>query len=284
MTEKFITKAQVIHGDKYDYSKVEYKNTNTKVKIVCKIHGEWEQIPKNHLKGHGCFECGRDSLRTGTEQFIEKAQEIHRDKYDYSLVDYKNAGTSIKIICKVHGEFEQLPRNHLIGDGCKKCANQALIKTTKRFIEQAQTIHGNKYDYLLVEYKGAFEKVKIICKTHGEFEQTPSIHLSGCGCKKCMGDEQRKTTEQFIKEAINVHGDKYDYYLSDYKGARENIIIFCKFHGEFKQVAGSHLSGNGCPFCINKTEGKIKQFLTENNIQFETQYTIGNKKFEFFDR
>jgi hypothetical protein len=280
-TEQFVTKAQIIHGNKYDYSLVEYKNIETKVKIKCKLHGEWEQTPHAHLKGHGCFKCGRDGLRSSTNEFVKKAKIIHSDKYDYSLVEYKNAGAKIKIICSEHGEFKQSPGQHLLGQGCLKCANFALKKTTKQFIEEAKKIHNDLYDYSLVKYIGINNKVKIICSKHGEFEQTPSIHLSGSGCKKCIEDEQRKTTEQFIEEAVEVHGDKYDYYLSDYKGARKNITIFCRFHGEFKQVASSHLAGKGCPFCVNKTEGKIKQFLEENNIIYETQYKVDTKKFDF---
>jgi len=345
MTENFIIKANFIHNNKYDYSLVNYINYSTKVKIICKIHGEWEQTPQAHNKGHGCFKCGRDKLRTSNDDFIKKAKEIHKDKYEYSFVEYKNAGTKIKIICKIHGEFEQAPRSHLVGDGCKQCANFALNKTNEQFINEAILLHKDKYDYSLVNYIGSTDKVIIICKIHREFEQTPANHLSGSGCRKCIFDKQTKTNEQFINEAMLVHGNKYDY-LYNYEGARKNIIILCKIHGEFKQTAGRHLSGHGCkkcgidfltktiekfikeankihgdkydyslvkyinnktnlkiickihgefeqypnthlsqksgcPYCINKTEGKIKEFLLQNNIIFESQYTVNNKKFDF---
>lgn len=346
-TQQFIEEAIEIHGDKYDYSLVEYVNNNTYVKIICKIHGEWEQIPKSHLKNYGCYQCGREGLRTSLENFISRSIEIHGDKYDYSLVVYKNSETKIKIICKVHGEFEQKPRQHLVGNGCKKCANENSFKTNQQFIAEAIEIHGDKYDYSLVDYIGCFDLIKIICRTHGEFEQTPSHHLSGSGCKKCMLDKQRKSLdefmiqatsihgdkydyslvkfstvkdsvkiichkhgefeqsvdqhinsksgcpkcgkesvtkskEQFIKDAIKIHGDKYDYSLVEYINNQTYITIICKMHGEFKQSPNSHLQRSGCPFCVNKTEGKIKQFLNQNNISYISQYDIIYGRVDFF--
>jgi hypothetical protein len=344
-TEKFIQDAIGVHGDKYDYSLVKYEGAEIKVKIVCKIHGEWEQNPRAHLKGHGCFKCGRDGLRSSNEEFVKKAKEVHGDKYDYSLIDYKNAMIKIKIICLEHGEFEQPPRSHLTGDGCKKCANFAQRKTTEQFIEEAGLVHGDNYDYSLVDYIGIGNKVKIICLKHGEFEQTPAIHLSGSGCRKCIIDKQRKTTEEFITEAGLVHGDLYDYSLVEYITSKDKIKIICKIHGEFEQTPDSHTQGSGCeqcgrnsktteqfvrdaivihgdkydyskveyinnqtnikiickihgvfeqspnvhisinkcgcPYCVNKTEGKIKQFLNENKVKYITQFNIVYGRFDF---
>jgi len=121
-TEEFIEMAKSIHGDRYDYSLVEYKNNKTKVKIICPVHGVFEQKPIHHLRGHGCHECG--DKRLTTKQFIEKVKSIHKDKYDYSLVEYKNNKTKVKIICPVHGPFEQRPNDHLRGRGCFKCGGR----------------------------------------------------------------------------------------------------------------------------------------------------------------
>lgn len=104
------------------------------------------------------------SKKLTTEEFIEKAKEVHRDKYDYSKVDYKNARSKIVIICEKHGEFLQTPRAHLnMSHGCPKCNSREKLSTEK-FIEKAKEVHGNKYDYSKVDYKNAHSKIIIICK------------------------------------------------------------------------------------------------------------------------
>ena len=139
-TEEFTTKAYKIHENKYDYSLVDYVISSIKVKIICPIHGEFEQTPNAHLRGKGCPKCAGDKTRvrcqSNTEDFTTKADKIHENKYDYSLVDYKNAHTKIKIICPIHGEFEQTPNSHLSGQGCHKCKGDKLrILSTQKWCE-----------------------------------------------------------------------------------------------------------------------------------------------------
>ena len=134
--------------------------------------------------------------RLTIEQFIKKVKVIHGNVYDYSLVEYKNAHTKVKIICPEHGIFEQKSYHHLRGQGCPECryikSGNKLRSTTEQFIKKAKVVHGNKYDYSLVDYKNNKTKVKIICHEHGIFEQTPNHHLSGNGCSKCgVKDYQR---------------------------------------------------------------------------------------------
>ena len=154
--EQFILKAREIHGDKYDYSKVEYKNNSTPVCIICPEHGEFWQTPKSHITlKYGCKQCGRKICAKKTsstkKSFIEKARKIHGDKYDYSKVEYVNAYTKICIICPEHGEFLQTPHDHLKGASCPKCGNtkrkEGRLLSTDKFIEKARKIHGNKYEY-----------------------------------------------------------------------------------------------------------------------------------------
>src|ERR1035441_7456160 len=123
-TEEFITKAQEIHDNTYKYEEVIYKNAKTKIKITCPEHGDFPQIPFHHLLGHGCPKCN-NVYRPNTEEFITKAKELHGDKYEYNLVIYKKAKTTVEIICKKHGKFLQTPDNHLHGQGCPKCTNLA---------------------------------------------------------------------------------------------------------------------------------------------------------------
>lgn len=114
-TEKFIEKAKLKHGNRCDYSKVIYEGSKNNVIIICKDHGEFKQIPNNHLNGSNCPDCvGLKPLTT--EMFIEKARKIHKDVYSYQLVNYINYTTPIIIVCKNHGEFKQVPSYHLRGE------------------------------------------------------------------------------------------------------------------------------------------------------------------------
>jgi hypothetical protein len=248
MTELFIKKATIINGDKYDYSKVNYKNNSTKIIIICKTHGEFEQTPKCHLIGHGCSKCGNIfNRKISIEDFKIKCKEKHGDKYDYSKINYINCDTKIKIGCKKHGEFEQIARYHLKGAGCSKCAGTAK-SNTKEFIEKATIIHGDKYDYSKVNYINNKTKVIIICKLHGEFQQRPNNILLGQECIKCgyvnSANKNRKTLEEFIEKSTKIHGDLYDYSKIDYINSKTKVIIICKLHGEFQQIPSDHYNGH----------------------------------------
>ena len=219
--KKFIEKAIKVHGDKYDYSKVNYKNMRTKITIICPIHGEFEQTPDSHIYGNnGCPKCGDVSMvnkrfnKFTTKSFIEKAIKVHGYKYDYSKVNYINNSIKIKIICSIHGEFEQTPVLHLRGSGCPKCGNYLLknIKSsnTKEFIKKAKEIHGDKYDYSKVVYKNAHDKVTIICPIHGEFLKSPNNHLSKKqGCPICSEIKQLKNTNYTTGQYIPNNPEKY---------------------------------------------------------------------------
>jgi hypothetical protein len=190
-TEGFIEQCREIHGDRYDYSRVEYIRGSDRVVIICALHGEFVQIARNHknLK-HGCPSCGAlDSTKkqmASVETFIERATQVHGDKYDYSEVVYDGCNRVVSIICPEHGQFEQKPYNHVNrGGGCCKCSG-SYQPTTEEFIGKAKQVHGDKYDYSEVVYDSCDHVVVIICPMHGRFEQTPYIHVNlGCGCRKC---------------------------------------------------------------------------------------------------
>lgn len=186
-TDEFIRRAKLVHGNKYDYSKTVYVNSNTKVCIICKEHGEFWQMPHAHLGGSGCPKC--HGVCNTTEDFIYNAKKVHGDKYDYSKVEYIDSVTPVCIICKEHGEFWQKPVKHLIGHGCNKCGlesrKEKQFLTQDEFIEKAKKVHGDKYDYSKVVYKTMRDKVCIICPKHGEFWQFPFDHINEHGCPKC---------------------------------------------------------------------------------------------------
>ena len=286
--ENFIKEAKAVHGDKYDYSKVNYINARTKVCIICPIHGEFWQIPNDHIRGVGCPKCKNEFLknikRLTTSQFIEKAKEIHGDKYDYSKANYIDSKTKICIICPIHGEFWQIPNVHINGHGCPKCSHRYAY-TTEEFIEKAKEIHGDKYDYSKVEYVNNKTKVCIICPIHGEFWQKPDAHLQGQGCNLCQ--KPVHDTNSFVAEAKKVHGDKYDYSKVEYINNKIRVCIVCPKHGEFWQRPSTHISQKcGCPICKQShLESETRDFLLKNNIQFVQQQMfnwLGLMRLDFY--
>lgn len=183
-TNIFIEKANLIHHDKYDYSKTVYTNMKSKVIIVCPVHGQFEQTPDKHIHGKcGCPSCAGNMQGT-FQSFVSKAMIIHGNKYDYTDVIYQNNKTPVKIKCKKHGSFVQAPTNHLKGKGCPCCSGNIPL-TNEQFIAHANLIHGNQYDYSKTLYQGNKKPVEIICKKHGLFIQRPDVHFTGAGCPEC---------------------------------------------------------------------------------------------------
>ena len=286
--DEFIERAKKIHGDKYDYSKVEYVNNSTKVCILCPIHGEFWQKPEKHLRGHGCSMCCKTGIKSSTKEFIEKAKKVHGEKYDYSKVEYVNNHTKVCIICPIHGEFWQIPNSHLNGNGCYTCSyikrGNDKKTTLDEFIKKAKEIHGNKYDYSKVEYINAWTKVCIICPKHGEFWQTPHQHLSGHGCFKCkqsklereignlLSNNNIKFIEQCGKSVFSwLNKLKIDFYLPEY-----NIAIECQGEQHFKPIDAF---GGKNEFEIISIRDKRKKKLCDiNNIKL---IYYANYKFNF---
>jgi len=303
-TSKFIEKARKIHGDKYDYSKVEYVNNRTKVCIICPEHGEFWQMPSSHLNGHGCQKCNIKKLSVlnnkTLEEFVEEAKKVHGDKYDYSKVVFHKMHEKVCIICPIHGEFWQTPKNHIKGHGCQKCRNEyikhALSGNIEGFLQKAKKIHGDKYDYSKVEYVNNKTKVCIICHEkdengieHGEFWQTPGNHLNGWGCSKCS-QQYHLNDAEYINKAKKIYGDKYDYSKVRYVNNKTKIVIGCPIHGEYSIYPIAHLKGQECKYCTMPTlEKEIKNALDELNICYIHQASkkdglawLNNQSLDFY--
>lgn len=243
-TEIFINRANKVHKNFYDYSLVRYEGSHNKVNIICPRHGEFNQIANNHLNGDKCPKCHIEKVSDNTKTFIEKSIKVHGNKYDYSLVEYKNAHKKVKIICKLHGNFEQKPQNHLYKNGCPQCSFNKKCDT-KGFVEKANRVHSNKYDYTLVNYINNSTKVKIICRLHGVFEQSPASHTSNKqGCPSCINSKGEIFIEQFLVEnkinyikqhkfpdCKNIRPLSFDFYLPD-----NNICIEYDGEQHFKPV------------------------------------------------
>lgn len=276
-----------VHGNKYDYSRVEYVNNRTNVKIVCPQHGEFEQTPSNHVRGANCYYCSiiicANNRRSNTSEFVNRAIEIHGNRYNYSKVEYFNALSKVIIICPIdgHGEFEQQPNDHLFGHGCKKCgiedSKNKQRKTNNKFIEDANKIHNNKYDYSLIEYVNSHSRLLIKCPIHDIFEQNATCHLVGQGCKECANKlntiRQTCDSDDFIEKSITKHGNKYDYSKVEYINNLTPVIIICPTHKEFNQKPCYHLQSNGCPKCNNHGYSKA-QIKWLNFIQIKDNICI----------
>jgi hypothetical protein len=288
-TEQFIQETKLVHGNKFDYSLVNYTGRNNKVKIKCLQHGIFEQTPAAHLNGQGCPKCKGEKTgklkRSNTKEFVERARKVHSNVYNYSLVNYKNSKLKVKIICLIHGEFEQDPGSHLAGCGCPECGLKLhhSKSNTKKFVKDAKNIHGDIYDYSLVNYTNSWEKIKIKCLKHGIFEQFPANHLKGQGCPHCglikCSKNHSHSFKNFVNKANKIHDNKYQYFETNYINVTTKIKIKCPKHGVFEQMPYSHLNGIGCPVCHeSKGEKIIRQYLIEHDIKFKSQYKFNNCK------
>lgn len=242
--ESIIKKFKEIHGDKYNYDKVEFKSVDKKVCIICSIHGEFWQEPRSHINGYGCKYCAGKEMNT--EEFIRRAKLKHGDKYDYTKANFVDSKTDICIICTEHGEFFQKPNNHLSGNGCPKCGYITVHNKRKfsnnTFIDLARKVHGDKYDYSKAEYYNIDTNVCIICPKHEEFWQTPYKHIN-CkrGCQKCKSSHMENDIRKLLMEnnIKFVEQKKFgwlglqslDFYLPN-----EHIAIECQGGQHFLPV------------------------------------------------
>lgn len=290
--EEFVNRSILIKdfGKKNDYSLVNYAGTNTKVEIICKIHGTFWQLPSTHLSGHdGCQKCSFEAgyqkrVDSIFENIIKRANLKHNNFYDYSKSIYSGTKVKIEIICPKHGSFHQTVAGHLTGRGCSKCVGRNL--TFKDLEKNCKDIHKNKYIYINFFNSGRFKYVKSICYIHGVFIQRYSHHINGAECPKCS-ECNKKTNEEFVNLSNIKHNFEYEY-LTEYINTHKKILIKHKKCGyEFLQEAKFHLHySTGCPKCnISKGEKVIREWLIENNIKFEEQKKfkeIGRMSYDFY--
>lgn len=208
-TEDFISRAKLIHGDKFDYSKSVYTKRKEPVIIRCIEHDyEFEQTPNDHLDGcNGCRHCrpGKGSSNGYShDEFMDMIPSENHDIYDYSPTKYSGMLSMITIKCKKHGEFQQIARDHLKGNiGCRVCSGKGGMDT-ESFMARSKEVHGGKYLYDEVVFSGMNSMVEIICPIHGSFRQWAGHHAKGHGCAKCAGRNPFKRTMLYILDADGV--------------------------------------------------------------------------------
>lgn len=309
--KKFINKVKKIHSEKYDYSLVNYVNYHQNITVICNIegHGNFEVTPDNHhYRKSGCPICGRlkSSLkqRKSQNEFIQEFKKLFKNNYSLKKLNYQGAKIPVVIICKDHGEHSITPDSILRGNN--PCFDCGLIErglkrrnTTSYFIEKAQLIHGDKYDYSKSKYIKAKKLIKIICKKHGEFDQQADIHLGGGGCDKCGYEKISQKKRNSIEKVIRIFEEKrgkarFDYSLiqQNYKSNKSILTIRCIAHNKiFYQSANDHAVSGGCEDCKYKSIGEelIMSILGEKNIEFIHNWgkhncilSKGKAKFDFY--
>lgn len=260
----------------YNYDNVIYVKSSLKVLITCKEHGDFEQTPNKHLYGRGCNIC-KGGVSSNKEDFIIKARIEHDNKYTYEKVEYKNSLIKVVISCHLHGYFEQTPSSHLLGAGCSGC-NGGIKYTNEDFETKANIVHDGKYTYEKVDYKDSHTRVVISCPLHGDFEQSPTKHLTGRGCRGCglisYIAKRTYTNGEFKTKASIRHNDKYTYEKVDYKNSYIPVIITCPEHGDFEQVPNYHLNGNGCSICASLNNGYTRTDFRNHCIKNNKGYGI----------
>lgn len=263
--EEFLARARAAHGTRYDYPN-KYQGQKRKMTIVCRVHGPFDQLVRNHWKGSGCPRCAYEKMsadqvriltsnrQTSTSVFVEKARAVHGDRYDYAKTEYVNRTTPITITCPVHGDVTYNPAKFL-KTGCYLCVADASRRSTEDFIAMARAQHGDRYDYSETTYRSYRHRITYRCPVHGLVTQSPEKHLkSTIGCTKCFRALLTKTTERFIAEATELHGDHLDFSQVDYVNNFTKVKVVCKHHGEFLARPNNLLAGHGCPFCVERRD------------------------------
>lgn len=283
-TKLFIEKAEKARGSEYDYSKAEYTGSHSKIKIIHnKCGNSFMMLPNTFLRGASCPFCLKRRKRN-SDDWIERAKEKNNTKYDYSLVEYKNMKTKVKIICPEHGVFEITPDAHLHGQGCPICGREKnRVERLKVFDKKiASEIHNGKYDYSLVEYGGVDYPVKIICPIHGVFEQTPYKHIN-CrqGCPRCRESHGEQEVEKVLAENNidfvpqhhydDLRGNSGQYLKFDFFIPKYNVEV--EFQGEQHYVPYKRFGGEKKFKRLLDYDQKKRDYCTEHGItELEIKY------------
>ena len=239
---EFIWQAIQVHGYRDDLREVDYKNNQTKIKIICSIHGEFWIRPNDYLNGHRCKKCGdllKKNARKELSYYIAKINKIHQNedrtpKYDLSGIVYQGYDVKFNLKCPKHGYFKASIHSLLQGTGCPKCGKESMAKknslTIEEFKKKANNIHNNFYIYDLVDYVNTKLPVKIICPIHGIFEQPPNTHLDGHGCPMCRAS----LLEKYVIQLLNEYNINYifqcDKNTLPFLNGKNNISMSLDFY------------------------------------------------------
>lgn len=288
--ESFIQQAKHKFGDKFNYDLVLFINHITNVIIICPIHGEFKQTPKCHLDSkHGCRFCAKlknSTIDIRKQKFIQLANDKHGYKCNYDKVVYTTQQENVIITCPQHGDFNQKANNHVNGSGCPDCgriiANQALSLPREEYLRRFKLKHGDKFDYTLLPEKfGYFDKVQVICPKHGAFNTSIASHLEH-DCMDCYNDSRKAIDKvEFIRRAEELYGNFYNYDKVEFDDVKTNVIIMCPKHGEFIQMAYTHLLGHRCRLCSNENRTlPFDSFVERSRITHGEMYIYNEEDYK----
>lgn len=288
--EAFIENARKVHGDKYDYSKVEYLNNKTKVCIICPEHGVFWQKPNVHLQGNGCQKCCKTGVKLTQEEFLERVKEKNKHEIDYSKFVYVNAITKSTCRCLVCGnEWNANSQSLFSGFGCPKCGIKSRTdkrrETTEGFIEKyKEKFPTSDYDFTDSIYVNALTKMDVLCKKHGKFSIKPNDLLFGHGCPMC----HTSSLELLVSSVLfknNVYFEsqkKFPWLLRqslDFYIPSINIAIECQ--GEQHFVPVEYFGGQE-KLDKSKFRDELKRALCKNN-NVELIYFLPKEYNSFLD-
>jgi hypothetical protein len=255
------------HGDRYDYSRVDYVDIRAKVVIVCRQHGPFKQGPAEHWKGQGCRHCARPRQTGAPPRPWDKVEPrliaAHDGKYTYDGSSYRDSNSKIRATCPAHGDFWPQVASHLRGRfGCRECSyierGQAKRVSFEEWLRCARERFGHRFEYDPESWNThtniGLKQLRFRCPDHGWQEMKPNYHLqSPMGCPTCGrfqgGDKRRLTTEEFIARGMARFNGKYSYEKTVYRSAYEKVVVTCPDHGDFSTLPNNHTAGHECPRC-----------------------------------
>ena len=284
LRNRFFKQCEKLYNGFYDYSKSIIENREDNIIVICPEHGEFTINVRSHMNGTICPKCRKliknKKPKLSNDEFINKCKNKWGDKFSYENTNFIDYNTPIKVNCKIHGEFEVLPKHFLYDSkfGCKQCSVDYYRKSLNDFINEANITHNYKYDYSKFEYINNKISSTIICPIHGEFKMSANSHLRGQGCPKCgiisTSEKLRDNKEIFIEKSKKIHKDKFDYSLVKYVNNHTKVTLKCNICGAIFEVTPCNniTKKSGCPKCsniISRWETEIKDFIINNDVEIE---------------
>ena len=278
-TDEFIAKANIVHHYKYDYTLSVYQKSSQKIAICCAFHGIFKQKPNDHLNGYGCPRCGKTG-KYNQETFVKTAIYKYQNRYSYLKTVYTTSKEKICITCPKHGDFWQKAADHLYGYGCNRCAveecHNSQRSNTNEFVKKAQKFSENRFTYEKVNYVNNHTKVIISCIIHGDFEQTPNVHLSGVGCPRCNASKGELSIESWLKinkvcyqrqlrlkKCIDKKCLPYDFGIFNNFGELQGLI---EFQGRQHFLALNHWGGISGLEKVQRRDNIKQNYCEQNKI------------------
>lgn len=217
-------------------------------------------------------------MKRTTESLKDELAVVYNNTYLLTKVVFTKVAAKITLTCTRHGDFKVRASDALKGSKCPKCGKRYW--DTSSFISHSKQLHKDRYSYPHTEYISSKRNVIITCPIHGNFNQRPSTHADGKGCKKCAIEAVTKintsNAEEFSLKAAHMHVGEYTYDNVVYVNNSTNVLITCRKHGDFAQKPSNHLSGAGCPHCtgsgFNGSKPGLVYYLSINNGE---AYKIG---------